>query len=351
MIKTHPWQNGPAEIISYALELIHDKHNKEFNNRIAFLLLDIGVETLFKTFLTLPEDVTHADTEYRERRKAANGTFHDLVVGIKAAAPSRLKDDILSHIEFYHDLRNKLYHQGNGITIPVQNVLGYAKDATYLLKSLIGVDLTEKTVLAPDSLKKLTNQATDLESALIRLRETVNLVIEKKEPKLLLPSTVNKLHDISVDVDIENFEDKLDAFNEIIESSVSNKEIQKWVLDLIEPYLSGASTQAIANAKFLFDMVADPTSFYLLIIGSFILTDSNIDKEYLYSSEDLTIVDDQEYHIAGLYSSAKFYQEWASARSINMEQSMINNIIEQCIKLLQKIEKLNDSLCNWINNN
>ena len=351
MAETHPWLSGPAELISYALKHFQDKDNKDFNRRIAFLLLDIGVETLFKTFLTLPEDVTHAETEYHRRRKAANGNFHDLIIGIKAAASSRLKDDVLSHIEFYHNIRNNLYHQGSGITVTAENVHGYAKEATYLLKTLLGVDLTDNVVLAPDILKELTNQANKLDSVLNQLPVHVRLVIEKIEPKLLLPSVVNKLHALSVDVNIHNFQDKLDTFIETIETSVGNEEMRKWILNLIATDVLGSSSQAIANAKFLFDMLDDLISFYLLIIGAFVLPDGNIEKEFLYSEEDLTIVDDQEYHIVGLYSGAKFFQSWHNPINCSLEPSAISNIIEHRKKRAQQIDKLIESLRNWLNNN
>jgi len=179
----------------------------------------------------------------------------------------------------------------------------------------------------------------------------VRLIIEKIEPKLLLPSVVNKLHALSVDVDIHNFQDKLDTYIETIETSVGNEEMRKWILNLIATDVLGSSSQAIANAKFLFDMLDDPISFYLLIIGTFVLPDGNIEKEFLYSEEDLTIVDDQEYHIVGLYSGAKIFLSWPSPINCCLEPSAISNIIELRKKRTQQIDKLIKSLRNWLNNN
>jgi hypothetical protein len=66
----HPWQSGPTELISHAIEHLHNR--TEFDNRIAFLLFDVGVETLFKTFLMLPDEVTGAKTSFQKRKDAAN---------------------------------------------------------------------------------------------------------------------------------------------------------------------------------------------------------------------------------------------------------------------------------------
>ena len=137
-----PWQSGPAGLIRYAL--IHLHRESDFDHRIAFLLLDIGVETLFKTYLLLPDEVTGTTTRYSDRKAAVEGNFHDLVRGVKNASGSTLAAFNLVQIHFYHDLRNKLYHEGNGITVPAEHVKGYAGLATGLLKALLDVDLTDE---------------------------------------------------------------------------------------------------------------------------------------------------------------------------------------------------------------
>ena len=138
----HPWQHGPTELISYALEHMHG--DTDFDRRLAFLLLDVGVETLFKTYLTLPEEVTGTAMPFGKRKDAAEGNFHELVRGISVAAGARLAGYNLAHVQFYHDLRNKLYHQGNGVTVPTNQVKSYAELATNLLGVLLDVDLSEQ---------------------------------------------------------------------------------------------------------------------------------------------------------------------------------------------------------------
>ncbi len=94
----HPWQTGPTELIAFALEQMHK--GSDFDRRLAFLILDVGVETLLKTYLTLPDTVTGARSPFGERRKASRGTFHDLTQGIKAAVhePEVIFD--LDHVMF-----------------------------------------------------------------------------------------------------------------------------------------------------------------------------------------------------------------------------------------------------------
>ena len=135
----HPWQSGPTELIRYALS--HLQGQSAGDQRIAFLLLDVAVETTLKTYLQLDEDVTGSKVSFAKRREACEGTFHDLVRGIKETAGERLKGIDLSHVRYYHDLRNRLYHEGNGITVPSDKAKGYARLAVDILLALLNVDL------------------------------------------------------------------------------------------------------------------------------------------------------------------------------------------------------------------
>lgn len=46
-------------------------------------------------------------------------------------------------IEHYHRIRNKLYHDGTGLSVDEQYLLAYRQIAVLLLKNLFGVDLGE----------------------------------------------------------------------------------------------------------------------------------------------------------------------------------------------------------------
>ncbi len=147
MIKTqHPWQVGPTELIEFALERMHA--GGDFDRRLAFLILDVGVETLFKTYLTLPDGVTQFQIKRGERYEAVDGNFHDLLRGVQNANPKKASAVNFPYIEHYHNLRNALYHQGNQVTaVPMNQLEGYAKLAVNLLKTYLEVDLSKKLKL------------------------------------------------------------------------------------------------------------------------------------------------------------------------------------------------------------
>ena len=137
----HPWQVGPTELIDFALERMHK--GSDFDRRLAFLILDVGVETLFKTYLNLPDSVTQFRIKRSERNAALEGNFHELLRGVQSSEPQRASSINFAHIEHYHNLRNTLYHQGNQVTtIPMSQLEGYAKLAVTLLKTYLEVDLS-----------------------------------------------------------------------------------------------------------------------------------------------------------------------------------------------------------------
>lgn len=89
----YPWQNNPTELIAFAIDQTHQ--GGDINQLAAFLMLDVGVETLFRTFLNLPDEITGTVAPYAERKKAANGVFPELCDGLARAAGTRLNGDIL----------------------------------------------------------------------------------------------------------------------------------------------------------------------------------------------------------------------------------------------------------------
>ena len=133
----HPWQNGPTELIEFAIAHLHGE--SDFEHRIGFLLLDIGVETLFKTYLTLPDTVTGTKMSFAKREAAATGSFPELIQGIAEATQHRTLGTAITHVQSYHDMRNKLYRQGNGIAVPTEKAYTYAQIAVDLRREVLAL--------------------------------------------------------------------------------------------------------------------------------------------------------------------------------------------------------------------
>ena len=145
----YPWQETPSRLINYALE--HAKKRSTFDKQVAFLLLDIGVETLFKVYLSLPEDVSKSKISYSKRKDAINGSFHDLVKGIEDLTSDLLNASDLKRVLYFHNIRNKLYHEGDGVLASEENLTEYCELARKMLEVLLFAEpITEEVELEDD---------------------------------------------------------------------------------------------------------------------------------------------------------------------------------------------------------
>lgn len=340
---THPWQSGPIELFKFALENL--KNQNEIDQRISFLLLDIGMETLFKTYLILPEEVTRTPLPYAERKKYANGNFHDLLKGIKLAANTKINETDLYHVNFYHNIRNNLYHQGNGVTVRQDYVNGYATTATTLLKQLLEIDLTnlieiETSMNQENSLTMgaLSNIRKELVEGISRLRDLVRLFMERIEPKLIYPSTVGKLNEIATGINISTFPPKLEEFRTLIKKNLNDPEMKSWFLYFISDDICCDGSQVILNTQFIMELGKDPISFYLFLIGFFYLPIGDVTKDSVDKSEDISFIDSDDYHVVGIYSTTCSLVDFALSEQYF--DSLKIGIIKRAQEVLLKINAI-----------
>jgi hypothetical protein len=133
-----PWATGPGEILRHGLDLL--KKDNDTNRRLAMISIDNAVELMLKTFLGLPKrlsGLTIARREYQEFSES----FPRLLDALEQYAPDKLDGVDLGTIEWYHRLRNELYHQGNGLTVEREKVVIYSELANLLFKNLFGYEL------------------------------------------------------------------------------------------------------------------------------------------------------------------------------------------------------------------
>jgi len=191
--KLEAWHKAPVKIVLEAIKHANNKNEEE--HLIAFLLLDVGAEMLFKTYLGLPKKITGATTSEDERFNITRKGFHDVVEGVKNSRQGISVKD-LARVEFFHGIRNKLYHQGNGLAVPSSHLVEYISVLKILFKQLINVELDD--LISPLSkeqvvhIAKVKKEVSDtLENSRILKRKLELLcesVIEAISPALLLPS-------------------------------------------------------------------------------------------------------------------------------------------------------------------
>ena len=197
--KLDAWQKAPVKIVSEAI--YHAAKQNEEDNLIAFLLLDVGAEMLFKTYLGLPKHITGSTTPEDERYNILRKGFRHVMEGVKNSRQGRNGKE-LARVEFFHGLRNKLYHQGNGLTINRSHLDEYVLLVKSLFKQLLKVDIEEQlstNSLTKDEVDQIAKLKEEFNS-LLELSKTKNntlkllcsLIVEKIAPQLLLPSFVRE---------------------------------------------------------------------------------------------------------------------------------------------------------------
>jgi hypothetical protein len=136
----HTWASGAIELLRHA-----DSHidlETAFDQRIAFISIDNSVETSIRTFLSLPSSKSGVKVPRKELDDVEN-SFPGLLGLLWKYAGSRLTGIDEADIEHYHRIRNKLYHDGTGLSVDVQYLSAYRQIAALILKNLFGVSLSE----------------------------------------------------------------------------------------------------------------------------------------------------------------------------------------------------------------
>ncbi|WOK07761.1 hypothetical protein RT717_03870 [Imperialibacter roseus] len=138
---TPPWANGPGELLKHGLRLL--QKDSDTNRRIAMICIDNSIELMMKTFLGLPFRITGIKISRKDYADMVE-SFPKLLDAIETHASDKIVGIDLGEIEWFHRLRNELYHQGNGLTVDRKNVDVYAEIANLLFLNLFGFKLIEE---------------------------------------------------------------------------------------------------------------------------------------------------------------------------------------------------------------
>ena len=104
--------------------------------------IDNAVELMMKTYLGLPERITGLKITRKEYQDFSE-SYPKLLDALEKYASDKIVSIDLGALEWYHRLRNELYHQGNGLTVERDKVEVYAELANVLFVNLFGFHLIE----------------------------------------------------------------------------------------------------------------------------------------------------------------------------------------------------------------
>lgn len=171
---------------------MHLQSNSAFDYRIAFISIDNAVEVMIRTFLGLPKRARGREGPSRKAFEAAFG-FPDLLDLLEAHADDLIRGIELGDIEWFHRIRNSLYHEGNGITVDKKQLDTYRVIAIVLFENLFDVKYAAQQMEEkPDATMLFLTRWGELEN---RLKTAAMVHITKphqRPPYALVDVLVNK---------------------------------------------------------------------------------------------------------------------------------------------------------------
>ncbi|WP_282755877.1 hypothetical protein [Desulfuromonas thiophila] len=138
-----PWSEGSKELLQHATE--HLSQGGDFDRRIAMISTDNAVELMIKTFLSLPKRIRGSAGPSRKEIEESNNSFPSLLDLFEKHGGDRLDGVSLEEIEWYHRIRNEIYHSGHGVTVELSRVETYLELASILFENLFRAKLELKT--------------------------------------------------------------------------------------------------------------------------------------------------------------------------------------------------------------
>lgn len=136
--------------------------------------IDNAVELMIKTYLGLPKRISGLSIPRKEFQEMSE-SFPALLDGLEKYAADKLDGIDLGSIEWYHRLRNELYHQGNGLTVEREKVEIYAELANLLFKNLFGQLLVDRVSAKTGLLGQFMESWLTLERSLRELADRHSL--------------------------------------------------------------------------------------------------------------------------------------------------------------------------------
>lgn len=173
-----PWASGSGEILQHAIDLL--KEDTDTNRRLAMISIDNSVELMMKTYLGLPERITELKITRKEYQDFSE-SFPNLLNGLEKYASDKIVGIDLGAIEWFHRMRNELYHQGNGLTAERDKVEVYAEIANALFFNLFGFRLMEPEDESPKILGNFMDAWIILEKVIVELQLRLGYLPMKKQ--------------------------------------------------------------------------------------------------------------------------------------------------------------------------
>ena len=135
MTNKHHWANGALELLNHGVN--HIKDGKEFDLRIAIISIDNSVELSIKLYLSKNRrSLNLGRKEFQQSKRY----FPQLLDIFGKKNRINISNEDLDAIEYYHSIRNNLYHEGAGISVQESMVKAYYALAYDLISKLFSLN-------------------------------------------------------------------------------------------------------------------------------------------------------------------------------------------------------------------
>lgn len=142
MTDKHHWANGSLELLNHGLN--HIKEGKEFDFRIAMISIDNSVELSIKTYFSQNRRSLNLSRKDLQQSKRYFPQLLDIFGNNNRI---NISNEDLDAIEFYHSIRNNLYHEGAGINVQENIVKAYYALAYDLISKLFSLNEITKPIV------------------------------------------------------------------------------------------------------------------------------------------------------------------------------------------------------------
>lgn len=212
------WASGPGELLKHGLSLM--RADSDSNRRIAMICIDNAVELMIKTFLGLPSRITGI-TISRKDYSDFSESFPRLLDALQTHASDKIKGIDVGEIEWFHRLRNQLYHEGNGLTVEKNNVEVYAEVANLLFLNLFGA----KLVSPDDDNTRLLGNFMQAWILLEQIAGDMAFIMDEKRHTPLDALRALRMHEIINDREFTVLSEIRHLRNEVVHGKTNHKNV------------------------------------------------------------------------------------------------------------------------------
>lgn len=141
-VRLQPWMRGPFELIRHANG--HFLEGGDTDRRLALIGFDNAIEVSIDAFIRLHPKLRNGLTISREEAEHALQNYHTKIEFLDRHLVAATAEDKvpIESVVWYHQLRNDLYHTGNGMVPEIHVLEGSRAAAIQVFKALFGVDIT-----------------------------------------------------------------------------------------------------------------------------------------------------------------------------------------------------------------